>query len=51
MQHVATEAQAHGFISQETAVLKCQAGHVKYCNHMLVCVGSDTTPQKFGRLP
>ena len=51
MQQVATEAQAHCFISKETVIFKCQAMHVKYCNHMLVCVGSGTIPQKFGRLP
>jgi len=30
MQQVATEAQAHGFISQETVIFKCQVSHVKY---------------------
>ena len=51
MQQVGTETQAHGFISQETVIFKCQASHVKYWNHMLVCAGSGSTPKKFGRLP
>jgi hypothetical protein len=40
MQQVATEARAHGFISQETVIFKLQARHVKYWNHMLVLVAA-----------
>jgi len=40
MQQVATEAQTHGFISQETIIFKCQASHVKYWNPMLVFVAA-----------
>jgi hypothetical protein len=40
MQQVAAETQAHGFISHETVIFKCQASHVKYWNNMLVLVAA-----------
>jgi len=40
MQQVATETEAHGFVSQETTIFKCRASHVKYWNHLLVLLAA-----------